>query len=414
LPGLAIQSPEKRCGKTTLLDILRATVKSGLPTCNITPAAFFRVVEKYRPCLLIDEADTFLANNDEIRGFLNSGHTRGNAFTLRCVGDDHEPKHFSTWAPRAIALIGQLHDTLVDRSIIIDMRRKLPSEKVEQVPMTLLDDCKPLRQKLLRWVKDTELNEDIPVTLPKTGNDRQTGNWTPLYRIAKKAGGHWPDSVNKTLLEALENSEPEEHLSIQLLRDIKTVFESHWSDRLFSSDLVTALLSIEDGPWQDSNYGKGLSQNLLGRMLRRFKIRPRTIRTGSVTKKGYEKKQFEKAVERYLNTGETFFSASDPPKQPSHRHNVEPVRVCGGSTTVTNSKNVTVVNPLKPAETLACDGVTDEKGVNGEKKEKKPKNEGKKPKNEEKLGSSTGGMGRSTKNEKLVTADLFYTETSPK
>src|SRR5215470_9380330 len=125
-PILASVSPEKRCGKSTLLDLLGRLVSRPLPTSNILPAALFRSVEKWHPTLLIDEADTFLKDNDELRGVLNSGHTRGSAFVIRTVGDDHEPRRFSTWGPKAIAMIGALPDTLADRSITIPMRRKLP------------------------------------------------------------------------------------------------------------------------------------------------------------------------------------------------------------------------------------------------------------------------------------------------
>src|SRR5262249_15239797 len=110
-PRLAITSPEKGCGKTTLLDILGEMAPRRLLTANVGAAAVFRTIEMARPTLLIDEADTFLRNNDELRGILNSGHRKGGS-TLRCVGDNHEPREFSTWAPVAIAMIGRLPDTL--------------------------------------------------------------------------------------------------------------------------------------------------------------------------------------------------------------------------------------------------------------------------------------------------------------
>lgn len=95
-PLLAIVSPEKRCGKTTLLTLLQGLVPRHLSIANITAAALFRTVEKYRPTLLIDEADSFLTNNEELRGVLNSGHRRATAFVIRTVGDDHEPRRFTT------------------------------------------------------------------------------------------------------------------------------------------------------------------------------------------------------------------------------------------------------------------------------------------------------------------------------
>ena len=59
---------------------------------------------------MIDEADSFLRDNEELRGVLNSGHRKGGA-VLRNVGDDHEPRSFSTYSACAIALIGQLPPT---------------------------------------------------------------------------------------------------------------------------------------------------------------------------------------------------------------------------------------------------------------------------------------------------------------
>ena len=104
-PILAITSPTPECGKTTLLTLLGALVPKPLAASNITAAPLFRAVEKWRPTLLIDEADTFLRDSDELRGVINSGHNRGTAFVIRSVGDDHEPRRFMTWAPRARALI---------------------------------------------------------------------------------------------------------------------------------------------------------------------------------------------------------------------------------------------------------------------------------------------------------------------
>jgi putative DNA primase/helicase len=110
-PRLAITSPEKGCGKTTLLDVVSRLVWRPLPTANVTAAAIFRIIEAHRPALLIDEADTFLPDNEELRGVLNSSHRLGGA-VIRTVGDDHEPRQFSTYSACAIALIGKLPGTL--------------------------------------------------------------------------------------------------------------------------------------------------------------------------------------------------------------------------------------------------------------------------------------------------------------
>ena len=91
-PLAVITAPEKRSGKSTLLEVFGLLCNRPLQCSNITSSALFRTIEDYRPMLLVDEADTFARDNDELRGILNSGHKRGGAFTIRTVGEDHRPK----------------------------------------------------------------------------------------------------------------------------------------------------------------------------------------------------------------------------------------------------------------------------------------------------------------------------------
>lgn len=80
---IGVVSPEKRCGKTTLLDLLARLANRSLTTANISPSAMFRVIEESQPTLLIDEADTFLGGHDELAGILNAGYRKGNAYVVR-------------------------------------------------------------------------------------------------------------------------------------------------------------------------------------------------------------------------------------------------------------------------------------------------------------------------------------------
>jgi putative DNA primase/helicase len=189
-PILALTSPEKRCGKTTALDLLSKLSHKAMPASNISPAAVFRSIDAWSPCLLIDEADTFLSENEELRGVLNSGHTRATAFVVRNVGDDHQPRQFSTWGAKAIAKIGTLPDTLADRSIVVELRRRLPSERVQKlrhVEAGLFDE---LRRKLVRFAGDNaETLRNARPTIPEALNDRAGDSWEPLLAIAEIAGG---------------------------------------------------------------------------------------------------------------------------------------------------------------------------------------------------------------------------------
>ena len=88
-PLAVITAPEKRCGKSQLLFLLSQIVKRPLAASNISPAALFRSIDTWQPTLLIDEVDTFMKENHELRGLINAGHTRTAAFIYRTTGEDH-------------------------------------------------------------------------------------------------------------------------------------------------------------------------------------------------------------------------------------------------------------------------------------------------------------------------------------
>jgi hypothetical protein len=104
-PRLHIRAIAKNSGKTTVLDLLQSVVCRPLQTAHATSSALFRAIEMAKPTLLIDEADTFIREAEEVRGIINAGHKRGQQL-LRTVGDTFEPRAFGVFAPVAIAGIG--------------------------------------------------------------------------------------------------------------------------------------------------------------------------------------------------------------------------------------------------------------------------------------------------------------------
>jgi hypothetical protein len=188
-PILAVTSAEKRCGKTNLLHLLLRLTPRAFESANITAAVLFRVTEACRPTLLIDEADTFL-RDDDLRGMLNKGHAKEGAFVPRCVGDDHEPRQFSVWTPKAIACIGSLHPTLTDRAISIRMKRRLKSEQVERYRARRHGPAlQELCSKAARWAADHRpLLEDADPSLPEALDDRAMDNWRPLVAMLTRPG----------------------------------------------------------------------------------------------------------------------------------------------------------------------------------------------------------------------------------
>jgi putative DNA primase/helicase len=225
-PRLAITSAEKRCGKTTLLDVLGCLAPRPLQTANATAPAVFRTIELLTPTLLIDEADTFLKRNDELRGVLNSGHRRATASVLRLVGDEHEPRTFRTWAPTAIAMIGNLPDTLADRSIEIRLRRRLPNEPLTRFRADRATDLAQLARMAARWAADhSEALRRSDPSIPLGLHDRAADNWGPLFAIADEAGEGWPERVRQIAVAMAARDEDGGSVGELLLADIRQTFD---------------------------------------------------------------------------------------------------------------------------------------------------------------------------------------------
>ena len=273
-PRLGISSPTKGCGKTLLLDVLSRLVARPLPTTNVTPAAIFRVVEAHHPTLLIDEADTFLYDNDELRGVLN-GNRKGST-VLRTVGDDHEPRAFAIYSACAIALIGRLPDTLNDRSAHVELKRRLPSEQADPFRPDRADHLDELARKAVRWTKDNAVRVgEADPEMPDGIINRAADNLRPLLAIADAAGGEWAQRARKAA-EASRSADDHDASRLELLLgDIRDVFKEI---EMSSADLVKGLVAIEGRPWAELGKSrKPLTQNGLARMLKPLAIGPDKI-----------------------------------------------------------------------------------------------------------------------------------------
>ena len=143
-----------RCGKTTTLNVVNHLVPKGVLASNTSAASIFRIIERFQPTLLVDEADTHLKNNDELRGIINSGHHRTAAYVLRVAGDELEPKLFSTWGPKVIGMIGKLPATLSDRSVRVPLKRKRPEERVTRFRNVRPGALPDLKRRCIRWAAD--------------------------------------------------------------------------------------------------------------------------------------------------------------------------------------------------------------------------------------------------------------------
>jgi hypothetical protein len=190
-PKLWINSAEKRSGKSRLLQVLRHLVTRPLSAEYISPSAIFRIIEAQRPTLLLDEIDTYFKDNEAIRGIFNSGFDpQGGAIISVPSGDGWEAKRFSTWAPQAMAGLGEVADTVADRSFRIELERKPRDKTVKRLRHRDVGPLVDLAQKAVRWSADhcKDLVGAAP-TMPRGLNDRASDAWELCIALAIVLGG---------------------------------------------------------------------------------------------------------------------------------------------------------------------------------------------------------------------------------
>jgi putative DNA primase/helicase len=298
-PILVVSSPEAECGKTTLLALIGLMVPRGVIIVEVSTAVLFRMVEKWHPTLIVDEADSVFKNNPELRSIINSGWTRGTGVP-RCHPDTHEPEFFETFGPKAIGLKGlNIPDTTLSRSIVIEMERKLPNDKVTDFAHTDDAELARLRSRLARFARDNvEKLKRVSPALPDGFGNRLAANWKLMLAIADLCG---VSKEARSAAVALSRRNDEASLGVELLRDIRGIFAPMTHvDRIRSEALTDQLANMKDRPWAEMPWtGKPLTQPQLAKLLKGYGIKPKQIRFGDHTFKGYEFAWFDKAW-RYI------------------------------------------------------------------------------------------------------------------
>jgi len=361
-PMIAVVSPEPECGKTTLLLVGKAVMPRALLNADITKATLFRMIEKYHPSLLVDEADSIFKDNDDLRSVFNASHVRKSAVVPRTVGDHHEPQLFSTWCPKWLALIGKLPPTLEGRSIIIRMRRRTWKDQVERLRQDRIDDeLYPLARQAARWAKD-HLNQlkNADPSLPEDLGDRARDNWRPLVAIADAAGGDWPRKARAAALALSRRSTDDESDGIMLLADLQKVFRPDASGKPVKSLPTVAILrrltspDMEDRPWSEYRYGREpITAHQLSRLLRPFGVHHRKVRFADGTAWCYQYDDLKEAFRRYV------------PGPPSPNWNTGTQRINTGDSRARKWNGVPDSGETKGAKTQPCSSVPDPEGGQG-------------------------------------------------
>ena len=303
-PLLAISSPVKQCGKTTLLDLLMMLVPKAYEAGGITAAALFRMIAAHRPILLLDECDQWLhgagAKSEkagDLIACINAGWKVGGVI-LRCVGDEHETRGFPVDTPKILAGIGDFPDTIartVQFFLLSNGSRVICALESVRADRPIGAE---IRAQLVKWASDhgTIFAEQDPPMGRWT--NRAADNWRPLFAVADMAGGAWPTRIRRAADavtgRAAERATSADHKSM-LLMDCRRVFDEAGCPFLASKMLDGALHAMEDRLWGDYR-GKPLSAQLRGRWLTGFGIR---AGKSERDERGYHRRDFEAAWKQY-------------------------------------------------------------------------------------------------------------------
>jgi hypothetical protein len=357
-PRLALTSPTKGCGKTTVLRLLNQLARRPKRAGSISPAALFRAVEHFQPTMLLDETEKYIEHGSDLHALINEGHCKG-ATVLRVLTDKQELREFAIFGAIAFARNGRLPDDLEQRSIIIEMQRRRADEQLVELREDRTEPLHRVARMCARWAQDNaayvaDFDPDMGMI------NRNADNWRVLFTIADMVGEDWPQRVRDSAaaLTPREN----ESVGPMLLADIRLAFDEKNTDRLASSELCEALAAMEGRPWAEwrvkNASPKPISQNQLARLLKDFHVHPENIYTGGTKRpKGYLLERFAEAFSRFLEPQGV--------NEPLNRYNADEIRTSGAFRTAQSESGVADQKCEKPASNGQCSGLADQNGGEG-------------------------------------------------
>jgi hypothetical protein len=306
-PYLAVSSPAPQCGKTRLLEAAELVVCNPRRASNIREAALFRVIEKFKPTLMLGEAETLKGKSERaeyLRQIINAGNRKG-AVATRCIGQGAslDVKDYSVYCPKVVSGIGTSPPTITDRAICISMQRRKKTDSIEKFFIrAVTPEAAALKRRAVEFAGKN--CEEIEVAYGRIAleflGDRDADSWSPLFAtLAVAEPARLPElrDCAEHLTAAKTDIATDDSVHLRLLADMQAVWAKS-EPCIFSKDLTARLRDIEDGSWGEKEID--LTQRKLARMLKGFKLQSSTVRIGDDTAKGYSREEFEEASFPYL------------------------------------------------------------------------------------------------------------------
>jgi hypothetical protein len=328
---LILVSPQPRCGKSRVLELIESLAYRGFMTSSVSGAYLVRKLnnlDEHRMTLMIDEADTVLSrrhdDNATLDNVLNSGFKSTGVYS-RCeeVKGTYVERDFCTYAAVAIASIRTKHfrKATLDRAVIVEMQRRLKTETVERLRGRQRSELvAPYGRALFEWSrgllpKMTQPDFAELIELPPTVEDRHADILEPLIAIANEAGGFWPERARLVALQVAENQPQSDTAAAKLIALMVTLANGLGEGFLPTRTLVEVL--NKDGQYQATlseveesepidpevlqlvrNSAGKITAAEIAQTLGDFGLRPKHRSTGR-RDRGYRLDELKAAHERY-------------------------------------------------------------------------------------------------------------------
>jgi hypothetical protein len=302
-PRLAFMSPEKGSGKTRSLEVSEHLVPRAVRVSQATTGyVLAKVSQDPPPTLFYDEIDTVYGRNargnEDLRAILNAGHRRGATAGRGLWGPDGlTGQDYPAYCAVALAGLGELPDTVADRGVVIFMKKRKPTERVEQWRGRVHgSEAKELGERLSSWMEKAVFcwPKEMPV------QDRTADVWEALVMVADAAGGHWPTTARMAAIALSSSDEGKSSHGVELLRDLQTVFSD--GSKLSTQDILAGLCDLPESRWNHFHgHGSAITDRDLSRLLKPYGIRSKDVWVGDRSAKGYTADDLRDAWERYVH-----------------------------------------------------------------------------------------------------------------
>jgi putative DNA primase/helicase len=326
-PRLIVTAPAEECAKSRLLKVIKDMTPRPMWTENPSIATFYRLADEHRLTFYLSEVDEYPPPVLVIVRDVNGG-CEPDGGALRCVGDAHEVRFFSTFVPVAFDGINLVHSqklprTSVGRSHVIEMQRATPEEvaRIHELDRAQhLDMARNIARKLARWARDhgdtfAQHRPDFPPAIVNRRRDK----WRAMLAIAEIASPAWADRARAAMLAESGSSPGKLATELNLLLDASAVIRPD-EPVIWTEHLIERLCALENSRWADHNARTTRDPSKLriradqvSDLLAVYGIKPMQKKRGGENRRGYRAAAILSAAARYAPAGTADTAASPAP-----------------------------------------------------------------------------------------------------